>query len=84
MFDALVLIGGLAIWLFGLFDCARTDQDSVRNLPKWAWLVIIIFFGTLGSIAWLFIGRPKVVGAPRRRPSRTLPPDDNPEFLKQL
>ncbi len=84
MLDVLILLGGLAVWLFGLFDCARTEQEMVRNLPKWAWLVIIIIFGSIGSIAWLLIGRPKTVGIPRRRPNKMIPPDDNPEFLKKL
>ncbi len=84
MLDALIVVGGLAVWLFGLFDCARTDQDRVRNLPKWAWLLIVIFFGSLGAIAWLLIGRTKSVALPRRRTVRMIPPDDNPEFLKQL
>ena len=84
MLDAVLLIGGLGVWLFGLFDCARTEQESVRNLPKWAWLLIIIFFGSLGAIAWLFAGRPKTVGVTTRRPSKMIPPDDNPEFLKKL
>ena len=84
MLDVLILLGGLAIWLYGLIDCARTEQEMVRNLPKWAWLIIIIIFGSLGSIAWLLVGRPKTVGLPKRRPNKMIPPDDNPEFLKKL
>ena len=74
----------LAIWLYGLFDCARTDQESVRNLPKWAWLLIIIVFQFLGPIAWFVIGRPKGSPRPRLRPGKIIPPDDNPDFLKKL
>ena len=84
MLDVLIVLGGLALWLFGLIDCARSDQDRVRNLPKWAWLIIIIFFGSLGAIAWLAVGRPKTSSGPRMRPGRIIPPDDNPEFLKQI
>ena len=84
MLDLLILLGGLAVWLYGLIDCARTEQEMVRNLPKWAWLIIIIIFGSLGSIAWLLVGRPKTVGLPKRRPNKMIPPDDNPEFLKKL
>jgi hypothetical protein len=84
MLDALLVLGGLAIWLYGLIDCARTDQDRVRNLPKWAWLIIVIFFGSLGAIGWLVVGRPKFNARPRLRPGRIIPPDDNPDFLKQL
>ena len=59
MLDLLIILGGLAVWLYGLIDCARTEQEMVRNLPKWAWLIIIIIFGSLGSVAWLLVGRPK-------------------------
>jgi len=84
MLDALIVLGSLGLWLYGLIDCARTEQDVVRNLPKWAWLIIIIFFGFLGAIVWLFVGRPKGVSLPKRKVTRVLPPDDNPDFLKQL
>jgi len=84
MFDALVFVALLAVWLFGLIDCARSDQDAPRNLPKWAWLLIIIFLGSPGAIAWLVVGRQKSTVQPRLRPKRILPPDDNPEFLKKL
>ena len=84
MFDALIFVVLLGVWLFGLIDCARSNQDAPRNLPKWAWLLIIIFLGSPGAIAWLIVGRQKSVGQPRLRPKRILPPDDNPEFLKKL
>jgi hypothetical protein len=84
MFDALVFVVLIGVWLFGLIDCARSDQDTQRNLPKWAWLLIIIFLGSPGAIAWLVIGRPMSARQPRLRPKRILPPDDNPEFLKKL
>ncbi len=84
MFDALVFIVALGIWLYGLIDCARSNQDAQRNLPKWAWLLIIIFLGSPGAIAWLVIGRTRGTGQPRLRTKRVLPPDDNPEFLKHL
>lgn len=84
MIDALAFLIGVGFWIYGLIDCARVEQEQVRNLPKWGWLLIIIFFGTLGAIAWFIFGRPKVSGSPRRPRSRVLPPDDNPEFLKKL
>ena len=84
MFDALLSIALLGLLLYGLFDCAKSDQDAVRNLPKWAWLLIIILLSPPGAIAWLVAGRPKGTSQPRLRPRRILPPDDNPEFLKHL
>jgi len=82
---ALVLIG---LWFYGIIDCARTNQESVRSLPKWAWLLILIVFQSFGAIAWLIAGRPK--SAPgsnvkaRRASKRIIPPDDNPDFLSKL
>lgn len=48
----------LALWIYCIFDCIRTDESSVQNLPKMIWLIIVIFVPTIGSIAWLLLGRP--------------------------
>lgn len=86
MIDFLLALGFIATWLYGLIECARTEQDAVRSLPKWAWLLIIILFSWIGAIGWFIFGRPKgaQISRPRRRPGTILPPDDNPEFLKRL
>lgn len=81
----LVLVG---FTIYTLVDCARTDETEIRNLPKWAWLLIIIFLGpqaiAIGPVAYLIAGRrskPKFGGKPKRR---ILPPDDDPDFLGRL
>jgi hypothetical protein len=84
MVDVLLFVAGLALWLYGLIDCARTEQEGVKFLPKWAWLILVIVFGTLGALAWLLVGRPKRFVVPRPRATRVIPPDDNPDFLKNL
>ncbi len=84
MVDVLLAFGFIAIWLYGLFDCARNEQESVRTLPKWAWLLIIILFSWIGSIAWFLLGRPRNIVQARKRPGRDIPPDDNPDFLRKL
>jgi len=76
------LLAGFTI--YSLIDCARTDETQVRNLPKWAWILIIILIGTLGPLAYWIAGRPKrkgLGGGPKRR---ILPPDDDPDFLRKL
>jgi hypothetical protein len=83
----LIILFGITI--YALVECAQTDQDQVRNLPKWGWLLIIIFFGpqtlALGSVGWFIAGRPKGRGFGGFKPKRKiLPPDDNPDFLKGL
>ncbi len=83
----LVLIFGLTI--YSLVDCARADDSQIRNLPKWGWLLIIIFLGpqalAIGPIAYLIAGRMSKSkfggGKPKRR---IVPPDDDPDFLGRL
>jgi len=84
MLEDLSYVAGTALWRYGLIACAKTEQDSVRILPKWAWLIIVIIFGSFGALAWLFAGRPKRIVTPRLRSGRVIPPDDDPEFLKNL
>ncbi len=73
----------LALMIFSIIDCSRTTENNIRSLPKWAWLVIIIFVPAIGSIAWIIAGRPKGNGRGRRKWKIT-PPDDNPDFLGKL
>lgn len=56
-----VLIGFL---LFCLLDVITSDPSEVRNLPKIAWLLLVILLNPLGGIAWLLAGRPLVAGRP--------------------
>ena len=48
----------LALWIFCLVDVLLTPEDQCRNLPKIAWLLIVLFLLDIGSIAWLVAGRP--------------------------
>jgi hypothetical protein len=95
---ALALVG-FCVFVYCLVDAIRTPEDEVRNLPKTVWLLIVLFFPFVGSIAWLVAGRPKKVprtggGYPRSssqfpeydRPGRAAAsnPDDDEEFLRQV
>ena len=73
----------LALMIFSIIDCSRTAENNIRSLPKWAWLVIIIFVPAIGSLAWIIAGRPKGNGRGRRK-RQIVPPDDNPDFLGKL
>lgn len=55
---ALVFLG---FWLWALLDVISTDRSRTRNLPKLAWLALVVLFGAIGALAWLLLGRP--VGA---------------------
>lgn len=93
------LIIAVGLWVFCLFDVITTPEDRVRNLPKLAWIFLVILFVDLGSVLWLLLGRPWGAMAPTRRtagdrwnpadaarPVRRVPtnPDDDEEFLANL
>lgn len=65
-FGGLFGVVTLCLWIFAIVDVITTDEGSVRNLPKIAWLILVLLFPLVGSIAWLVAGRP--VGAGRTRP----------------
>ena len=88
-----------ALWVFCLVDAIGAQPSRVRNLPKVAWVLLILFFPFVGSIAWLVAGRPGD-GRPRRsaherevpeypeydRPGRAaaVDPAKEYEFLRQV
>jgi hypothetical protein len=75
----------LAFTFYAFFDCARTPQEEVQKLPKWAWLLLIFVFSSLASILWFVIGRPKRnPGSGGGGRGRIIPPDDDPDFLRKL
>lgn len=51
------LLPFVALMLWALIDVIRRPADKVRYLPKWAWVLIVLFGETLGQIVYLVIGR---------------------------
>ena len=88
----------LILVIFCLIDCVQAEDHRVRNLPKWGWILLMIFVPILGCIAWLVAGRPirtandhgawplKSAASPdaERPVRRRTAPDDDPEFLRSL
>jgi hypothetical protein len=88
----------LAFWLYCLFDVITTREESVRNLPKILWLMVIVLLPVIGGMAWFLLGRPRAVTVEQvgdqivhpsqlgRTPPGSAPrgPDDDPEFLRSL
>jgi hypothetical protein len=85
----------LALTVAALISCLSAEDSDIRALPRIAWVLIILFFPPIGPIAWFVAGRerysrPQKVWAPGKgfpeyeRPSRTVAPDDDPEFLRGL
>jgi len=98
-FDGAFGLALLAVWLFCIIDVITTPDAQIRNLPKLAWLFIVIVLADLGSIAWLVAGRNwsgnnslshksnRASDFPEyERPGRFVPsnPDDDEAFLRQL
>ncbi len=84
----------LALWVYCILDVIATDEAVMRNMPKIFWLIIVIILPTVGSLAWLLLGRPESAGyrpgdttrrTPTSRPRpRPLGPEDSPEFIAEL
>lgn len=81
------LIGFLliALWLYCIFDVIATEEILVRSLPKMAWLFIVIILPSIGSVAWLALGRPAFAGwrpgdTAGRATKRYVGPEDRPDF----
>lgn len=74
----------MLLWIYCVFDVIASEESLIRNLPKTVWLLIVIFVPTVGSIAWLGLGRPLYAGwrpgdtSTSARPSRAWAPDDDP------
>ena len=58
-----VLFGGtigllcLALWIWMLVDCLT--NDGIPGSEKVAWVLVIFLLPLIGSLIYLFVGRPK-------------------------
>jgi len=73
-----------ALEIYALIDCARTPEAKMRSLPRWAWLIIIIFVPAIGAISWIIAGRPEGPSRGGKKGKKIVPPDDNPDFLRKI
>src|SRR4051795_5249467 len=96
-FDGGLALIAFAVWVFCIIDVITTPDDQCRNLPKLAWLLLVIILVDVGSIAWLVAGRTWTArpadlpykgnrGRPSGAPVRFngTNPDDDEEFLAGL
>ena len=76
----MVLLAVIAATVFEVFVvvfAASADKTQVRNLPKWAWVLVCLVVPVIGPIAYLVYGRPiagsatyRPAAAPTARPKR--------------
>jgi hypothetical protein len=89
-FDGVFGLVMFGMWIFCLIDVITTPEERCRNLPKIAWVLIVLFFLDIGSIVWLIAGRswePRGGPVSVPRASRATPPtspDDDEQFLAGL
>jgi apolipoprotein N-acyltransferase len=76
------------VWLlftvFVTVFAASANKNEVRTLPKWLWILICAGVPFIGGLLYLVFGRP--LGPPKQRFRRTksVAPDDDPAFLRDL
>lgn len=79
-----LIVGGflaLVFWVFSIVDCAVQPATRHRGVPKGAWIAIVVLIPVLGGILWFAIGRRR---GSAQGGSRTVAPDDDPEFLRSI
>lgn len=92
-----LLFLGLEILLtvIALISCLSAEEGELRALPRIVWVIVILLFPLVGSIAYFVAGRPNAARAPagQWRPGsgfpeaerpRQLAPDDDPDFLRKI
>ncbi|MCI4064638.1 PLDc N-terminal domain-containing protein [Micromonospora mangrovi] len=91
----LLFLAEVVLGICALISCLSAEEGQIRALPRIAWVLIILIFPLVGSIAWFVAGREPAGDRPRTaRPvgngfaepdrRRQVAPDDDPEFLSSL
>ncbi|GHC70661.1 membrane protein [Nocardiopsis terrae] len=82
----LITLVSIVLWVYAFFDALTTPAQEARNLPKVLWLVVIALFMPVGSILWLFLGRPRrpasVGGTPSPEQAASVDDLDPSDFAK--
>ncbi|MGY0005532.1 PLD nuclease N-terminal domain-containing protein [Micromonospora sp. I033] len=91
----LLFLAQIVLAVCALISCLSAEEGEIRALPRVAWVLIILFFPLVGSIAWFVAGREAGARRPRtawpmgngfseQSRRRSVAPDDDPEFLSSL
>ncbi|GAA2838794.1 PLD nuclease N-terminal domain-containing protein [Kitasatospora paracochleata] len=80
MLRILPAVALLALWVWAFIDCLTTPEDEIRHLPKVVWIIVVLFFPLVGSIAWLVVGRDRTSARRRGVPWPAGPTAGFPEY----
>lgn len=82
----LPFIVAIALAVYAIIDLAQTDPSRVKWFNRGLWAAVIVVVPLIGPAIWLITGKVQDTQGPppRRRPSRPVAPDDDPEFLRRL
>ena len=72
----------LALDVVAIVDVILIDQRRVRAMPKFVWIILIVLIPVVGVALWFFTGRESPTASGGQL--RTVAPDDDPSFLKNL
>jgi hypothetical protein len=50
MVRALLILLPLVLTLYTFVDCAMRDDSQIKKIPKWGWLLVILFLQPIGGI----------------------------------
>ena len=86
MARGIIAVLSIALTVFALADCVQTEDERLKGLPRWAWIVLIVLLPWVGPITWLFVGKERSTGGGdgRQRRDGPLAPDEDPDFLRRL
>ena len=73
----------LVFTVYCVVSIVQAPDGELRSLPRWAWLLLVLFFPLAGGLAYVVAGRPvgTAVHRPRQAPRG---PDDDEDFLRKL
>jgi hypothetical protein len=95
----LLFLVPLVLGVYCLVEAISARDDAVRHLSRLWWILLILFFPFVGSVAWLVAGRPARAArrhGPHERSAGGFPEYDRPgrfaatdpaadeEFLKKV
>ncbi|CAN5602074.1 hypothetical protein BH10ACT7_BH10ACT7_19250 [soil metagenome] len=75
------MVAAVVLDLFAVIDLVLIEKSRVRAFPKVFWVIIILVVPFIGAILWFLVGRDWNSRGGQRR---TIAPDDDPAFLRDL